>query len=164
MRGLVRDIVPYPLLAAGLAAMWLLLTSFGTGNLLLAAVVGVGATHALRALGETSPRIRRWLVVPELIGIVLYDIARSNIMVARLILSGRERRGSDFILVPIRLRHPSALAILAVILTSTPGTAWVDYNSARGELLIHVFDLVDEAYWLDLIANRYEKLLMEIFE
>jgi multicomponent K+:H+ antiporter subunit E len=27
-----------------------------------------------------------------------------------------------------------------------------------------VFDLVDEADWIDLIKNRYERLLLEIFE
>lgn len=158
-------IVPYPLLAVGLAVMWLLLAGFTPGQFVLAVAVAIGATHALSALGETSPGIRRWTAMPELFGIVLYDIVRSNIAVTRILLSGRRaERVSGFIVVPIRLRHPSALAILSIVLTSTPGTAWLDYNSARGELLIHVFDLVDERQWIDLIANRYERLLMEIFE
>lgn len=158
-------ILPYPLLAADLALMWLLLAGFTPGQLVLAVIVSVASSHALAALGEVSPRIRRWLAIPELFGIVLYDIVRSNVAVASILLSGRRRpRTSGFIVVPIRLRHPSALAILSIVLTSTPGTAWLDYNSTRGELLIHVFDLVDEAQWIDLIANRYEKLLLEIFE
>jgi multicomponent K+:H+ antiporter subunit E len=158
-------ILPYPLLAAGLALMWLLLAGFTPGQLVLAVIVSVASSHALAALGEVSPRIRRWLAIPELFGIVLYDIVRSNVAVASILLSGRRRpRTSGFIVVPIRLRHPSALAILSIVLTSTPGTAWLDYNSTRGELLIHVFDLVDDAQWIDLIANRYEKLLLEIFE
>ena len=161
----MRTFVPYPLLSIGLALMWLLLAGISPGQLILAAVVSIGATHALRALGETSPRIGRWLAIPQLFGIVLYDIVRSNIAVARILLRGSKRpRTSGFIMVPLRLRNPSALATLAVILTSTPGTAWLDYNSARRELLIHVFDLVDEEQWIDLIANRYERLLMEIFE
>jgi multicomponent K+:H+ antiporter subunit E len=158
-------ILPYPLLAAGLALMWLLLAGFTPGQLVLAVIVSVASSHALAALGEVSPRIRRWLAIPELFGIVLYDIVRSNVAVASILLSGRRRpRTSGFIVVPIRLRHPSALAILSIVLTSTPGTAWLDYSSTRGELLIHVFDLVDDAQWIDLIANRYEKLLLEIFE
>ena len=56
------------------------------------------------------------------------------------------------------------LAILAVIVTATPGSAWIEYNPARGLLLLHVFDLVDEATWVDQVKNRYEHLLMEIFE
>ena len=103
--------------------------------------------------------------MPELLGIVLYDIIRSNIAVTSILLSGQKRpRTSGFIVVPLRIRNPSALAILSIVLTSTPGTAWLDYNSARRELLIHVFDLVDEAEWIDLIANRYERLLLEMFE
>ncbi len=158
-------LLPYPLLTAGLALMWLLLTAFTPGQLVLAAAVSVAASHALKALGEVSPRVRRWLAMPELFGIVLYDIVRSNLAVTSILLSGRRRaRSSGFIVVPLRVRNPSALAILAIVLTSTPGTAWLDYNVARGELLIHVFDLVDEAEWIDLITNRYERLLLEMFE
>ena len=58
--------------------------------------------------------------------------------------------------------EPAALAVLACILTCTPGTAWVEYDSTANKLLIHVFDLVDEAYWIDLIKNRYERLLLEM--
>lgn len=161
----MRAVLPYPLLAAGLAFMWLALSGFTPGHAILAVLVALGASYALQALGETSPRIRRYAAIPELLGIVLYDIVRSNFAVAGIILSGKRRqRTSGFILVPIRLTNPSALAILSIVLTSTPGTAWLDYNSARGTLLIHVFDLVDEATWVDLIANRYERLLLEIFQ
>lgn len=161
----MRAILPYPLLAVGLAFMWLALSGFTPGHAILALLVALGASYALQALGETSPRIRRYAAIPELLGIVLYDIVRSNFAVAGIILSGKRRqRTSGFILVPIRLTNPSALAILSIVLTSTPGTAWLDYNSARGTLLIHVFDLVDEATWVDLIANRYERLLLEIFK
>ena len=64
-----------------------------------------------------------------------------------------------------RIRRPStSTMVLAIILTATPGTAWLDYNSARGTLLLHVLDLVDESAWLTLIKTRYEHLLLEIFE
>lgn len=158
-------ILPYPLLAFGLAFMWLALGGFTPGHLVLSVLVAVTASHALRALGEASPRVRRFAAIPELLGIVLYDIVRSNVAVALIILRGRRAsRTSGFITVPIRLTNPSALAILAIVLTSTPGTAWLDYNSARRTLLVHVFDLVDEAEWIDIITNRYERLLLEIFE
>lgn len=161
----MKSFLPYPLLAFGLALMWLLLAGFTPGQLVLAVAVSVAACHALKALGETSPRVRRWLTMPELFAIVLYDIVRSNIAVTSILMSpGGRSRNSGFIVVPLRIRHPSALAILSIVLTSTPGTAWLDYNSTRGELLIHVFDLVDEEEWIDLITNRYERLLMEMFE
>jgi multicomponent K+:H+ antiporter subunit E len=161
----MRTLFPYPVLALGLVVMWLALSGLSTGHAVLAVLVAFGASHAMHALGEPSPRLRRLRAIPVLLGYVLVDVVRSNFAVARIIvMGGRYRRSSGFIFVPIRLTNPSALAVLSIILTSTPGTAWLDYNQARGLLLIHVFDLVDEHAWIDLIANRYERLLMEIFE
>lgn len=158
--------VAYPLLALGLLVMWLLLTRFTLGNLLLGGAIALAATAAMTSLQPAKPRLRRWVLVPRLFGIVLYDILRSNFAVARLILLGRRARGrrSGFIEIPLTLRDPLGLAILAIIVTSTPGTAWMQYDSRNGILLLHVFDLVDEAGWIKLIRNRYEYLLIEIFK
>ena len=94
------------------------------------------------------------------------DIVRSNVAVAGLILTGGRhgRRRSGFVEIPLELRDPTALAILAVIITATPGTAWMQYDARRDAVLLHVFDLVDEADWIALIKGRYERLLLEIFE
>ena len=96
----------------------------------------------------------------------MVDIVRSNVAVARLIVAGRRRRPQP----GLRRDRPRAAATrrrspsLAVIVTSTPGTAWVDYDAARGRLLLHVLDLVDEEEWRDTVNNRYGRLLKEIFE
>lgn len=161
----MSKLFPYPLLIASLVAMWLLLTGFSLGQLILGTAVALAAAQGMVALNPAKPRIRRWGLLPKLVAIVLYDIVRSNIAVARLILrEGDHRRVSGFLTIPLELRSPVALAVLGVIVTSTPGTAWLDYNSARGILLLHVFDFVDEQAWRMLIKERYERLLLEIFE
>jgi multicomponent K+:H+ antiporter subunit E len=66
--------------------------------------------------------------------------------------------------IPLDLRDPYGLAVLACIITATPGTAWIEYAADSGILVIHVLDLVSEEEWVDLIKDRYESLLMEIFE
>lgn len=158
-------VFPYPLMIVSLILTWLLLTSLSLGNLLLGAGVALLAAQGLAALHPVKPRLRRWDLIPKLIGVVLYDIIRSNIAVVTIILLGpRRQRKSGFLTIPLDLRDPTGLAILSLIVTSTPGTAWMDYNSARGTVLLHIFDLVDEAEWLDIIKNRYEHLLREIFE
>ncbi len=158
-------VVPYPLLMASLLVMWLLLNGFTPGQLIIGCVVALLSGQGLAALQPVKPRLRRWDLLPKLLGIVLYDIIQSNIAVVSIILQGkRSQRRSGFVNIPLDLRDPTALAILAVIVTSTPGTAWMDYNSTRGTMLLHVFDLVDEEGWVDLIKNRYEFLLREIFE
>jgi multicomponent K+:H+ antiporter subunit E len=101
----------------------------------------------------------------RLAGVVFVDIVRSNIVVARIIQSrGYRTRTPGFLLIPLDLRNPHGLAVLACIITSTPGTIWVDFDSAKGRLMIHVLDLVDEATWIHTIKDRYERLLLEIFE
>lgn len=159
-------LVPHPLLTVGLVLIWLMLTRFSLGHLLLGTIVAVIAGWAMSALQPERPRLRRWSAIPPLLAIVASDILRSNVAVAWLILSGGRggTRQSGFLHVPLRLRHPSALAILAIIITATPGTAWLEYDRDSGVLLLHVFDLVNEAEWLDLIQNRYEARLLEIFE
>lgn len=158
-------VLPYPLLTASLLLMWLLLTSFSLGQFLLGGLVALTASKAMTALEPSKPRIRRWRVIPKLAGIVALDILRSNVAVFSIIVQGRRReRVSGFVAIPLDLRDRTGLAVLSCIVTSTPGTAWVEYDPVSGILLIHVLDLVDKDEWVTLIKNRYEALLMEIFE
>jgi multicomponent K+:H+ antiporter subunit E len=162
----VSRIVPHPLLTVALIMAWLLLNRFSVGHLVLGTAVALVAGKSMSALQPARPRVRRWDLIPMLVGIVLFDIVRSNIAVARLILTGGRhgRRRSGFIEIPLELRDPTALAILSVIVTATPGTAWMQYDARRAAVLLHVFDLVDEAGWIDLVKGRYEHLLLEIFQ
>jgi multicomponent K+:H+ antiporter subunit E len=95
---------------------------------------------------------------------VVFDIVRSNLAVARLILRRDQRTHSGFVAIPLTLVDPYGLAVLACIITSTPGTIWVSHDSGASILLIHVLDLVDEQTWIDSIKRRYEQLLLEIFQ
>lgn len=157
-------VLPYPLLWFCLTVMWLLLNGLTLGHTLLGAIVSLFACWSMASLRPVKPHIHRWYLLPKLFGIFLYDILRSNISLVRIILSKTGERRSGFVTVMLELRDPSALSMLAVIVTATPGSAWIEYKSRSGKLLLHVLDLVDEESWQDLIKNRYEKLLMEIFE
>ena len=152
---------PYPLLWAGLTLMWLLLTSFSLGNLILGTTVATIAGLAASALRPERPRLRRIDLILQLFGRIMVDIVRSNVAVARLIVTGGPAK-SGFVEIPLELRDPTGLAILAIVLTSTPGTAWIDYDSAHGRLLLHVFDLREADDWREFIKTRYESPLLEI--
>lgn len=162
----MNRLVPHPVLSLLLLLMWLLLTRFSLGHLVLGSIIGLAAGWTLSGLHPQGPRLRRWDLIAKLATTVTYDIIRSNIAVACLIATGgrKGQRRSEFIEIPLDLRSQGALALLAIILTATPGTAWLEYTPATGTLLLHVFDVVDEATWRDLIKNRYETLLLEIFE
>ncbi len=162
---MIRRWLPYPLLALGLFVMWLLLTqSFSPGQVLLGVLVTLFATRAMAALQPERSTIRSYRALFTLGLDVVGDIIRSNIAVARIILSRRADRVSGFVRMPLALSDRHGLAMLALIITATPGTIWVDFDRRRGILLIHVLDLIDEEAWVQLIKTRYEARLLEIFE
>ena len=163
---MMNRVIPHPVLSAALVVMWLCLTAFSLGHLILGTLISLVAGWAVNYLQPPRPRFRRWSSIPRLAGIVLVDIIRSNIAVARILLLGPDHPSyhSGFIELTLSLRDPNAIALLALVLTATPGTAWVEYEHNTGRLLLHVLDLRSDADWQSLIRDRYEALLMEIFE
>lgn len=157
--------IPYPLLSFALLVMWLLLNDFTLGHLILGSVVAVFGGWAMASLRPEKPKLKKWYLLPKLFWLVFVDIIRSNLAVALLMIRGkRQKHTSGFITVPLEIEHPTALAIMAVILTSTPGSAWLAYDGRRKTVLIHVLDLIDEEQWVQNIKHRYERLLLEIIE
>jgi multicomponent K+:H+ antiporter subunit E len=151
---------------AALVVVWLLLQqSVGVGAVLVGAVLSVLAIAATRKLDLPDVSFRRPWSAVTLTVVVLGDIIRSNVAVARIILGPSSRsETSGFLRIPLDMRAPYGLATLACIITSTPGTIWVAYDSASHSVLLHILDLVDEKVWLETIKGKYERRLMEIFE
>ncbi len=158
--------LPAPLLSAGLFAGWLLLNRPpGLGQLLLGAAVAVVMPLLMAPLRPAAPPIRHPLVLAVLILRVGRDVVVSALDVGRGVLGSQRRapRG-QFVVVPLELRDSHALAALAMITTVVPGTVWAELAPDRSALLLHVFDLGDEAAFIDHFKSRYERPLQEIFE
>jgi multicomponent K+:H+ antiporter subunit E len=156
----------FPLPWGLLLAMWLVLTgAVAVADVLLGGLVAVAGVLALAAV--ETPQARRLKVRPALglLTVVLADVVRSNLAVAWIVLRPeKRRRKAGFVTIPLRLRNPRGLAVLACIITSTPGTAWAGYDSTAGVLTMHVLDLIDESEWRSIIRDRYESRLVEMFE
>ena len=156
-----------PVLVVGLLALWLLLNrSMSLETVVLGLVVSLGVAWASSGLRPLQPTLRRTYLAGVLLAFVLRDIVRSNFNVARVVLGWR--RGTElksgFVKVPLALKEPHGLAVLAGIVTSTPGTVWVSHDAEASELTLHVLDLTDEAAWIAWVKEPYERLLLEIFE
>ena len=162
----MRRWLPFPLMAAALLIMWLLVNeSVAPGAILLGGLVSLVGAQALALLDPPKAKFRRPRAALRLALVVLVEIVRSNNAVARIILRrGGGDRKSGFVRIPLDMRNPYGLAALACIITATPGTLWVEYDSARSTMLLHVLDLIDEEIWVRIIKDSYETRLMEIFE
>ena len=154
----------FPLATGGLLLLWLVLNqSLSLGHVLLGLVVAAVGAWTLGTLQVPPGRVRRPAAIGRLAALVLVDIVRSNIAVARIVLGGHRAMTSGFVRIPLELRHPYGLATLACIITATPGTLWVALDEAEGILTIHVLDLIDHDAWIRTIKGRYERSLLEIF-
>lgn len=162
----MNRLFPAPLLSLACALLWLLLNlSLSPGNLLLAALLGVLAPLLMRSLRPQPVRIRKPWTVLRLLGRVGIDVVVSNLQVAWAVLNlGRREPHSTFVKVPLDLRDAHGLAALSTITTVVPGTVWSELALDRSVLLLHVFDLGDEARFIAHFKATYERPLMEIFE
>jgi multicomponent K+:H+ antiporter subunit E len=156
--------LPHPWFALWLLVAWLLLQqSLAVPTIVLGIVLALALSGALGLLDLPRVRVRSVGTLLMLLVRVFGDIVRSNIAVARIIVSPRSRISSGFVAIPLEMTHPYALALLACIITATPGTIWVSHDSARRVLVIHVLDVVDEGVWIANIKRRYEQPLLQIF-
>ncbi|MFC7477519.1 Na+/H+ antiporter subunit E [Dankookia sp. GCM10030260] len=163
----MRRVLPHPLIALALLLSWLVLAgSASPGTILLGSIIAFAGSWALASLAPPRARLRRLAVLPGLLRDVLVEVVRSNNAVARIILGPAVEgtRRSGFVHIPLDMRSPQGLAALACILTATPGTVWVEYDSTEGTMLLHVLDLIDEAEWVRIVKEKWERRLMEIFE
>lgn len=156
-----------PVLVLGLTALWLLLNqTLAPGQIVLGAALALALAWASSTLRPLRAHLRRVDVAAVLMLVVLKEIVRSNVGVARIVLGltrGRKVR-SGYLRIPLDLRDPHGLAALATIVTSTPGTVWVGLSADGSILTLHVLDLKDEEAWIRLVKARFERPLMRIFE
>jgi len=163
---MMRRYLPSPPLSLALFVVWVLLNqNLDIGTLLMAAVLAVAVPLLTRSLRPATVRVRKPRLALFLGARVMLDLLLSALTVARLLLTRRSTRiPSRFVEIPLDVRDPNALAVLAMICCLTPGTAWGELSFDRSRLLLHVFELEDEAAFITLIKTRYEAPLMEIFE
>lgn len=157
--------LPYPAISVMLLATWLLLNqSLSTAHVLLGGIFAIAGAWLLVRLEAPPLNWKRPWIILRLGFEVAVDMTRSNFRVARLILKDKENRTPGFVRIQLSVRSHYSHAILACIITATPGTSWVAYDPASNVLVIHVLDLVDDDDWGEIIKGRYGRLLKEMFE
>ena len=163
---MMKKILPAPLVSFGLFVVWLLLNrSLSPGHLLLALLLALGLPVLFKELRPQKVRVRHLGTVLRLCWTVVVDTTQSNIAVLRFLLLPRTRRHSaDFVKIPLELRDPNGLAVLAMIVCITPGTVWAELSRDRSMLMLHVLEVHDAQAIVQHVQTRYERPLMEIFE
>lgn len=161
----LRRLLPHPYLSVMLFIIWFLLVNNPKiGSIVMAGILAIAIPMITAAYWPTSPRIKSVPALLSYIALVLWDVIVANFQVARIILfMPRARIQSAWIAVPIDLRAPEAITMLAATITMTPGTVTADMSACGRVLLIHSLHAPDPDAIRDDIKSRYEARLKRIF-
>ncbi len=163
---MISRIFPHPLLTLLLVAVWQMLVNYiSLGTLVFGLLLGIVIPLFTAPYWPDRARLKNPAMIVEFVLVVLWDIVVANVVVARTILFRRnEDMRSTWITVPLDLRTPEAITVLAGTITMTPGTVSSDVSADGRSLLVHCLDAPHPDTVRDTIKHRYERRLKEIFE
>lgn len=161
----MKRFFPHPYLSVLMILIWLLLINdFRWGSLVFGMILAVLIPALIAPYWPSSGALRAPLRCLRYCGIVIYDIIIANIEVAKIVLfKPRADLKPAWIVIPLELRSPEAIAMLAGTITLTPGTVSCDLSECGHALLVHCLHAPDPDSVVTDIKTRYEARLKEIF-
>jgi multicomponent K+:H+ antiporter subunit E len=165
MMRLFHWLFPHPLLTLLLAVVWIILQNgFSAGMAVFGLILGTIIARITAAYWLERPGGFRVFKMISYALMVLWDIIVANVEVAWIVLTvSNAKLKPTWIIVPLDLRTPEAITLLAGTVTLTPGTVSSDLSQSGHYLLVHVLHTEDPDAERDLIKSRYEARLKEIF-
>lgn len=165
IRSAFRWLVPHPSLTLVLAVAWTLLQNQVTSGMVVFGIILAIIIPRLTSIWwPGAPKGVRLGKITVYGMIVLWDILVANIQVAWVVLTvPNSKLRSAWIVIPLELKQPEAITLLAGTITLTPGTVSADLSDEGHSLLVHVLHTDDPDAVRDEIVMRYERRLKEVF-
>ncbi|MFZ8941930.1 MAG: Na+/H+ antiporter subunit E [Gemmobacter sp.] len=162
----MRRLFPHPYLTLLLTAVWVMLTNaLSAGVVVFGLILGTLIPLATAAYWPDRPRLRSPIRVAAYVLLVIWDILVANVAVAMIVLFKPNRAlRPAWVTVPVDLRSPEAITVLAGTITMTPGTVSAELAADGRSILVHALHAPDPSGVAADIKTRYERRLKEIFE
>ncbi len=162
----LRKFFPHPELTVLLTLVWMMLNNKVTlGIFVFGLILGILIPIVTAPYWPSQPKLKNFPMMAEYVAVVLWDIVVANFVVAWTILFMRNRDiHSTWVTIPLEIRTPEAITVLAGTITMTPGTVSADTSADGRSLLVHCLNTTDADAVRDGIKVRYERRLKEIFE
>lgn len=155
--------LPHPFVSVIVSLSWIMLAhNLDATTLLMAVLLGIFIPRLIQPFIARTPDIR-WALAFKLFFVVLWDIIVCNIKVAQLVLGPPHKLHPKWFRVPLETEHEEVNVLLALIITTTPGTVTAGIDQDRGDILVHALSSDNAEIDIQEIKNRYEKPLMMIF-
>ncbi|WP_139850701.1 Na+/H+ antiporter subunit E [Acinetobacter pullicarnis] len=155
--------LPHPFVSVLVAITWPMLNeTLDVFNITVGILLGLIIPKMVQPFIVRTPNIQ-WGQALKLFWVVLRDILVSNVVVAKQVLGPMQQLKPKWYRVPLDTNHEQVNTLLAMIITTTPGTVTAGIDQERGDILVHALNCDDpEADILD-IKTRYEAPLLAIF-
>ncbi|MBT2130432.1 Na+/H+ antiporter subunit E [Aliiroseovarius lamellibrachiae] len=165
MMKLLRWLLPHPALTLLLTLVWVLLqNSVSSGMVVFGLILGIIIPIATARWWPDRPKAVHLGKLLIYCVLVMWDIIVANVQVAWIVLTKSNAKMSPaWVVIPLELRSPEAITVLAGTITLTPGTVSADLSDGGHYLLVHALDAEDPDAVRDDIKQRYERRLQEIF-
>ncbi len=147
-----------------LALAWAAVTgSFTFLNLAFGFVLAMGTLSLIREQVGSVGYFSRARRVISLFLLFVYELILSAWRVAVLVLSPRMDLKPGIFAYPLKVDRDFEIALLANLITLTPGTLSVDVSDDRRTLYVHAIDASDPEQARRDIASGFERKIMEAF-
>lgn len=153
----------YAAYAVGIAVAWVLLWDRISLANFLGGLVVAAITLTAFPLHRTAPSERRIVHLPALIRLaahVLFDIAASNVLVARQIVGRGHPINTGIVACRMRVASPKVHSTVANAIVLSPGTMAVEAIAEPPTLFIHVLTLDD----ITAVRRRVSDLEMMVIK
>lgn len=161
----MKKLLPHPILSLALWVIWLLLNNtVAPGHMLLGAILAIVIPLLTSAFWPEKVTIKHPLTLFKFVAVVMWDIMVANVIVAKLILGNKNNLQPKFLHIPLDIKEPIAISLLANTISLTPGTVSCDVSEDQKTLLVHGLHEEDPQATIDEIKSRYEAPLKKVFE
>lgn len=150
-----------------LALVWAAITgSFSGLNLLFGGLIGGLAVLLLRGSLRQGGEWRRIGQIAGLCVLFIYELMVSAFRVAWVVIQPDIKAAirPAVIAVPLKVKSDAEIALLANLITLTPGTLSVDVSEDRSTLFVHALSFSTREALIADIANGFEARIAEIYK
>jgi multicomponent Na+:H+ antiporter subunit E len=146
-----------------LAVVWAAITgNFAPGNLALGFVLGLLVLYLARPVIGTSDYARRLVQAIGLVLFFIWDLILSNLSVAYDVIRLRLYLRPGVIAIPLDARTDAEIALLANLITMTPGSLSLDVSADRQTLYLHAMHVDDPEALRRKIKDGFERRILAV--
>lgn len=150
--------------AAVLAVVWVALTGDaspgGAGFGLALGLVALRLSRPPAGQGLARVRLRR---LPGFLLYVGWEVLLANVRLVRVVLAPLARLRPVIVAVPLTVDREAEVAMLANLITLTPGTLTLKVTADRRTLYVHALGVDDPEALRREIREGFERRILEVF-